>query len=227
MPENPLVMRLRLHREGYKILTVSAILFVLINLLALYIPWPWRLIVILATVVLAGLILNFFRNPLREIPVRNDQLVYAPCDGKVVVIEEVEVEEYFNKTRRLQISVFMSPLNVHVNRYPVSGTVAYSKYHPGKYLVAWAPKSSEINERTSVVLQSGPHDIMIKQIAGAVARRIVCYAQEGQQVQQGGELGFIKFGSRVDVLLPLGSVPQVQIGQVVKGNLDVLAKFPE
>lgn len=220
-------MRLRLHREGYKILTVSAILFVLINLLALYIPWPWRLIVILATVVLAGLILNFFRNPLREIPVRNDQLVYAPCDGKVVVIEEVEVEEYFNKTRRLQISVFMSPLNVHVNRYPVSGTVAYSKYHPGKYLVAWAPKSSEINERTSVVLQSGPHDIMIKQIAGAVARRIVCYAQEGQQVQQGGELGFIKFGSRVDVLLPLGSVPQVQIGQVVKGNLDVLAKFPE
>lgn len=220
-------MRLRLHREGYKILTVSAILLVLINLLALYIPWPWRLIVILATVVLAGLILNFFRNPLREIPVRNDQLVYAPCDGKVVVIEEVEVEEYFNKTRRLQISVFMSPLNVHVNRYPVSGTVAYSKYHPGKYLVAWAPKSSEINERTSVVLQSGPHDIMIKQIAGAVARRIVCYAQEGQQVQQGGELGFIKFGSRVDVLLPLGSVPQVQIGQVVKGNLDVLAKFPE
>lgn len=220
-------MRFRLHREGYKILTVSAILFVLINLLALYIPWPWRLIVILATVVLAGLILNFFRNPLREIPVRNDQLVYAPCDGKVVVIEEVEVEEYFNKTRRLQISVFMSPLNVHVNRYPVSGTVAYSKYHPGKYLVAWAPKSSEINERTSVVLQSGRHDLMIKQIAGAVARRIVCYAQEGQQVQQGGELGFIKFGSRVDVLLPLGSVPQVQIGQVVKGNLDVLAKFPE
>ncbi len=220
-------MRFRLHREGYKILTVSAILFVLINLLALYIPWPWRIIVILATVVLAGLILNFFRNPLREIPVRNDQLVYAPCDGKVVVIEEVEVEEYFNKTRRLQISVFMSPLNVHVNRYPVSGTVAYSKYHPGKYLVAWAPKSSEINERTSVVLQSGRHDLMIKQIAGAVARRIVCYAQEGQQVQQGGELGFIKFGSRVDVLLPLGSVPQVQIGQVVKGNLDVLAKFPE
>lgn len=208
-------------------MTVSAILFVLINLLALYIPWPWRIIVILATVVLAGLILNFFRNPLREIPVRNDQLVYAPCDGKVVVIEEVEVEEYFNKTRRLQISVFMSPLNVHVNRYPVSGTVAYSKYHPGKYLVAWAPKSSEINERTSVVLQSGRHDLMIKQIAGAVARRIVCYAQEGQQVQQGGELGFIKFGSRVDVLLPLGSVPQVQIGQVVKGNLDVLAKFPE
>lgn len=218
---------LRLHREGYKIISVSAVLLVIINLLALYIPWPWRLIIILATLVLAGLILNFFRNPVRTIPVANDQLVYAPCDGKVVVIEEVEVEEYFQRAKRLQISVFMSPLNVHVNRYPVSGKVAYSKYHPGKYLVAWAPKSSEINERTSVVLQSGKNDIMIKQIAGAVARRIVCYAKEGQQVTQGGELGFIKFGSRVDVLLPLGSVPQVQIGQVVKGNLDVLAKFPE
>ena len=218
-------MRFRLHREGYKILTVSAILFVLINLLALYIPWPWRIIVILATVVLAGLILNFFRNPLREIPVRNDQLVYAPCDGKVVVIEEVEVEEYFNKTRRLQISVFMSPLNVHVNRYPVSGTVAYSKYHPGKYLVAWAPKSSEINERTSVVLQSGRHDLMIKQIAGAVARRIVCYAQEGQQVQQGGELGFIKFGSRCDVFLPPDATVTVNLDQRVRGGETLIARF--
>ncbi|HEX5625261.1 MAG TPA: phosphatidylserine decarboxylase family protein [Saprospiraceae bacterium] len=171
------------------------------------------------------LVLNFFRNPVRTIPERNDQLVYAAADGKIVVIERVEEPEYF-KDSRLMVSIFMNPLDVHCNRYPVSGKVLYAKYHPGEYLVAWHPKASTLNERSTVVVETPQGTpVLIRQIAGALARRICLYAQAGQSAQQGEDLGFIKFGSRVDLYLPLDAKVQVQIGQKVKGNLDVIAKI--
>ena len=169
------------------------------------------------------LVVQFFRNPKRPIPKFSDALVYAPADGKIVVIEETEETEYF-KEKRLQISIFMSPLNVHVNRTPFSSVVTYFKYHPGKYLVAWHPKSSTENERTTVVFNNGKVDILLRQIAGAVARRIRTYIEEGQQMKQGEDFGFITFGSRVDIFLPLDADVKVAIGDVVKGNLDVIAR---
>ena len=169
------------------------------------------------------IVLQFFRNPKRNTPINADHVI-APVDGKVVVIEEVFEKEYF-KDQRLMVSIFMSPINVHVTRYAMSGKVLFSKYHPGKYLVAWHPKASEENERTSIVLENLSFGtILYRQIAGALARRIVNYAQESQDVIQGTDAGFIKFGSRVDLYFPLGTNINVELNQVVKGGVDVVAK---
>jgi phosphatidylserine decarboxylase len=177
----------------------------------------------LLSIVFLIIILQFFRNPTIK-PTLGDNLVICPADGKVVVIEEVMETEYFNE-KRIQVSVFMSPFNVHVNRNPVGGIVKYFKYHPGKYLVAWHPKSSTENERTTTVIEN-PHGIQIlfRQIAGALAKRIVWYVKEGQSVQQTGEMGFIKFGSRVDIFLPLNAKVNVELNQVVKGGRTILAE---
>lgn len=166
-------------------------------------------------------IISFFRSPKRNFTVAHHQVI-CPADGKVVVIEEMTDTEYF-KDKRLQVSIFMSPANVHINRIPMSGKVEYSKYHKGKYLVAWSPKSSTENERHSVVIKSDTVEILVKQIAGALAKRIVNYLKVGQTVTQGNEMGFIKFGSRVDVLLPVGTALNVQLNQQVKGGVTVLA----
>jgi phosphatidylserine decarboxylase len=170
------------------------------------------------------IILQFFRSPIFEIK-KNDKQVLAPADGKVVVIEEADETEYL-KSRRKQISIFMSPVNVHVNRMPVAGTVSYFKYHPGKYLVAWHPKSSTENERTTVVakMKTG-QEILFRQVAGALARRIKWYVKEGQPLEQGDEFGFIKFGSRVDIFLPLDAKVNVAIGEVTKGGRTVIAEL--
>ena len=214
---------MRLHKEGRWIIFISLISLGLLNLLTFwYLPpiWFWMLLTI--SVGLLVFVLQFFRHPIRTIEVVNDQLVYAPADGKVVVIEETEEGEYF-KDRRIQLSIFMSPINVHANRVPVGGEVSYYQYHAGKYLVAWHPKSSTENERTTVVINNGKTEILLRQIAGAMARRIICYLQAGQQVAQGDELGFIRFGSRVDLFLPLGTEIKVKIGDTAKGNKTVLA----
>lgn len=212
------------HKEGFKIITtvflISAILAVSAHFLIdnEYLEKGVLLIIL----IVLFLILQFFRNPKRDFKLNTNQILSA-VDGKVVVIEEVFEKEYF-KDKRLQISVFMSPLNVHVTRYPISGSVVYNKYHPGKFLVAWHPKSSEENERTSVVVKSLKFgEIMHRQIAGAVAKRIVNYAEEGQEVFQTSDSGFIKFGSRVDIFLPLGTKINVKLNQKVKGGITVLA----
>jgi phosphatidylserine decarboxylase len=214
-----------LHREGFATLTISLVVLGLLNFLAIkFVPLfqPWLAIL---SIVLYGVILQFFRNPTRIVPKADANVLYAPADGQVVVLEETQEDEYF-KGKRLMLSIFMSPFNVHANRVPVDGKVLYAKYHPGKYLVAWHPKSSTENERTSIVIDSGKGPVLLRQVAGALARRIVYYLKEGQQVKQGEELGFIKFGSRVDVYLPLDAVVKVKIGQKVKGNLDVIAELP-
>jgi len=200
------------------------IVLMLLNLflLAPLTDFYWLLLV--TSLVVFLLVLQFFRNPTRTIDVFDNNLVYAPADGKIVVIEEVEEPEYF-KEKRLQISIFMTPLNVHVNRNPLSGEVKYLKYHAGKYMVASHPKASTENERTTVVIDNGQTEIMLRQVAGAVARRIINYLQQGQQVKQGSEMGFIKFGSRVDVFLPLNTELFVKINEEVKGNKTVLARL--
>ena len=213
------------HKEGFKIIStaflISAILAVSTHFLV-----KNELIekgILLIILILLGLILQFFRNPKRDFTLNPDH-VLSPVDGKVVVIEEVFEKEYF-KDKRLQLSVFMSPLNVHVTRYPVGGNVVFSKYHPGKFLVAWHPKSSEENERTTVVVKSTEFgDVLHRQIAGAVAKRIVNYAVEGQEVSQAADSGFIKFGSRVDIFLPLGTKINVELNQKVKGGITILAQ---
>lgn len=216
-----------IHKEGYKSIAISVILFVLINLVSFYtlsysLPWlTWGILII--SFVFLLLIISFFRVPKRIHTEREDAIV-APADGKVVVIEEINADEYFTD-KRLQISIFMSPLNVHVNRNPVAGEVVYSKYHPGKYLVAWNPKSSTENERHSVAYRSNGKELLVKQIAGAVAKRIVNYLQPGQNVKQAGEMGFIKFGSRVDVLLPTNAQINVKIGEYVTGGVTVIAAW--
>lgn len=213
-----------IHKEGHQILLVLLVILTGVNLLVQN-YWPAALVYsIVLTSILFLLILQFFRNPKREIRVSDDSLVYAPADGKIVTIEETEENEYFN-SKRLQVSIFMSPTNVHVNRNPISGTVNYFKYHPGKYLVAWHPKSSTENERTTVVIGNGEEEILLRQIAGAMAKRIKTYLHVGDEVQQGSEMGFIKFGSRVDVFLPLDAQIEVEIGQKVKGNKTVIAKM--
>lgn len=171
-------------------------------------------------------LLQFFRHPVRRVPVVDDRLFYAPADGQVVAIEEVDETEYFHD-RRLQISIFMSPLNVHLNRVPVSGTVSYYKYHPGTYLVAWHPKASTDNEMATVGIRYAGGEILVRQIAGAMARRIRTYLKEGQVIKQGDELGFIRMGSRVDLILPLGVEVEVEIGQAVRNNTDVIARLPD
>jgi phosphatidylserine decarboxylase len=170
------------------------------------------------------MVLQFFRNPRREIVIADDNIIYAPADGKIVVIEETYEHEYFND-KRLQVSIFMSPTNVHVNRNPVSGTVNYFRYHPGKYLVAWHPKSSTENERTTLVIDNGEDEVLLRQIAGAMAKRIVNYVQEGDTVMQGHDFGFIKFGSRVDLFLPLDAKVEIEMGQKVKGNKTIIARL--
>jgi phosphatidylserine decarboxylase len=214
------------HKEGHKIV-VGTFIFVVASILLIdsFIQLDWlkySLYVILFTLLL--LILQFFRNPKRKIDY-NDKHVVSPVDGKVVVIEEVFEKEYF-KDKRIQVSVFMSPLNVHVTRFPISGNVLFSKYHPGKYLVAWHPKASEENERTTVVVENQTYGkILYRQIAGALARRIVNYAKVKDEVQQGKDSGFIKFGSRVDLFLPLDSTIKVELNQKVRGGESVIAKI--
>ncbi len=219
-------MVLRIHKEGRLLLLVSALVLVLFYVvLGQYASDTALLVSILLSLVVYGLILQFFRNPVREVLVADNNLVYAPADGRVCVIEVVEETEYFND-KRLQVSIFMSPLNVHVNRNPVSGVVNYFRYHPGKYLVAWHPKSSTENERTTIVYNAGEAEILMRQIAGAVAKRIKWYVQEGDAVEQGRDMGFIKFGSRVDLFLPLDATIEVVLNQQVKGNKTVIARLP-
>jgi phosphatidylserine decarboxylase len=212
------------HKEGGKIILIATSITVAITLLTpelISILWLQKTIQI-ATLLFLVLILQFFRNPNRRIEA-NDKVVLAPVDGKVVVIEEVFEEEYF-KDKRIQVSIFMSPINVHVTRYAVSGKVKYSKYHPGKYLVAWHPKASTENERTTVVIENRVFgEILYRQIAGALARRIVNYAEEGMQVRQGDDAGFIKFGSRVDMFFPLGTKIEVKLQQNAVGNQTVIS----
>ena len=214
------------HKEGYKILLSSLITLIVINLLAnTFIQQTWIVNLIFGvTFVMFILVAQFFRNPKRSINV-NDKHILSPVDGKVVVIEKVFVSEFVNE-KRLQVSIFMSPINVHVTRYPVNGKILYSKYHPGKFLVAWHPKSSEDNERTSIVLKTKYYgNVLFRQIAGAVARRIVNYAQEGNDAKQGKDSGFIKFGSRVDLFLPLDSKLCVNLNDKVEGGKSIISKI--
>ena len=216
-----------IHREGYKTIAITALIFGLLNVasfsfLSASLPWL-AMVVFVVTLFLFLFIISFFRIPNRELTI-NDNQVICPADGKVVVIEEVTEVEYF-KDRRIQVSIFMSPANVHVNRNPVTGEVVYNQYHKGKYLVAWHPKSSTENERWSVVTRNSHGEILYKQIAGALAKRICNYTEVGQKIIQGDEYGFIKFGSRVDVLLPLNAQINVQLNQVVKGGVTVLASW--
>ena len=213
---------MHIHPEGRRMLALLFLgLAVVCGIVYFYLP-SFLLTVAVLSVILFLVVLQFFRNPRRYLPEADNNLVYAPADGKVVVIEETYEPEYF-KEKRLQVSIFMSPVNVHVNRNPVSGEVIYNKYHPGKYLVAWHPKSSTENERTTVVIDTGQAEIMMRQIAGALAKRIKNYLEVGQWVQQGDDFGFIKFGSRVDVFLPIGTDVEVELGQKVKGNKTVIA----
>ncbi|MFN2458579.1 MAG: phosphatidylserine decarboxylase family protein [Chitinophagaceae bacterium] len=216
---------MRIHKEGFATIISSTIAVIIINFIAFYFfgdTWiSWALSVI--TLILLFFMFSFFRIPSRNFTSGEDFII-APADGTVVTIEEVDADEYFND-RRLQLSIFMSPLNVHVNRNPVSGEVVYSMYHRGKYLVAWHPKSSTENERHSVVYKYNDKQLLVKQIAGALAMRIVNYLKQGDQVLQGSEMGFIKFGSRVDLLLPLNTEIKVKINQKVKGGITVLANW--
>jgi phosphatidylserine decarboxylase len=215
-----------LHREGFKIILFSIFLLGGVTSLAGYLCSFTGIIfylVLAFCLVMLYLVIQFFRVPKRKFS-KNDKIVISPADGKLVVIERITENEYF-KDERIQLSVFMSPLNVHVNWYPISGKIVYVKYHPGKYLVAWDPKSSTENERTTVVIDSGNEKIMVRQIAGAVARRIVCYSKEGDAVEQGSELGFIKFGSRVDIILPSHYNVTGILNTPVKGLLSELAKI--
>ncbi|MDK2770825.1 MAG: phosphatidylserine decarboxylase family protein [Flavobacterium sp.] len=213
------------HKEGAKLIFITLLLVVGIIFLSdafISIEWLKNSLIVLAVLFLI-IVLQFFRNPKREVD-NSDNHILAPVDGKVVVIEEVFEPEYF-KDKRLMVSIFMSPINVHVTRYPVNGVVKYSKYHPGKYLVAWHPKASEENERTTIVVNNRIYgEIMYRQIAGALAKRIVNYAEEGMRVVQGKDAGFIKFGSRVDIYLPIGTPVEVILGQKAVGAKTVICK---
>lgn len=216
-----------IHREGYKSIGIAAFLFGLINIMSFtFLSGLSPLIAVaifVVTLLLFLFIVSFFRIPKRTFTV-NDSQIICPADGKVVVIEEITDKEYFND-KRIQVSIFMSPANVHVNRNPIAGKVKYSRYHKGKFLVAWNPKSSEENERHSVVLENSKGIILVKQIAGALAKRISNYLVVDEDVKQCNEFGFIRFGSRVDVLLPINSTVNVQLNEIVKGGVTVLATF--
>jgi phosphatidylserine decarboxylase len=218
---------MKFHKEGIPSLIITIVVVAIINFLTHYFAGAYALVLWLGYILSAFLlitIIQFFRSPNRSI-VLNDNHIIAPADGKVVVIEEVVETEYF-KDKRLQISIFMSPINVHVNRYPINGIVKYSKYHPGLFLVAWHPKSSTDNERTTIVVEhANGQSVLFRQIAGALARRIVNYAKETDVAKQGEEFGFIKFGSRVDLLLPLSVKVNVQLEQKVTGRQTVIATF--
>lgn len=217
-----------IHKEGYTSIALCVLfIFVLNALVQFYFPGAhvFKWFIYILSFLLFVIILQFFRSPKLTIAT-DEKMVLCPADGKVVVIEETDETEYL-KDRRIQLSVFMSPVNVHVNRNPISGVVKYFRYHPGKYLVAWHPKSSTENERTTVVTEnSAGVPVLFRQIAGALARRIVWYVKEGDKVEQGEQFGFIKFGSRVDVFLPLGSVIKVGLNEVVKGGRTILAELP-
>ena len=213
-----------IHREGYKSIAIGTLIFGALNLMFFYffsaslpvLAW----IIFFVSLGMLLFLISFFRIPNRLLTL-NDDVIVAPADGKVVVIEEVTDPEYFHD-KRLQVSIFMSPANVHLNRNPISGEVVYNQYHKGKYLVAWHPKSSTENERHSVVIKKENTEILVKQIAGALAKRIINYLQVGQQVNQTAEMGFIKFGSRVDLLLPVGTKINVALNQAVQGGVTVI-----
>lgn len=212
------------HKEGHKIILITFSLIVTIILLLDYFSIEYKMYIQLFLIGQLIIVLQFFRNPKRITSFGNNHVV-SPVDGKVVVIEEVYEPEYF-KDKRIQVSIFMSPINVHVTRYPVSGEVLFSKYHPGKYLVAWHPKSSTENERTTIVIKNeSSAEILYRQIAGALARRIVNYAKKSSKVNQGEDAGFIKFGSRVDLFLPLNTKINVKLNQKVKGAEDIIANI--
>ncbi|MFY7651788.1 MAG: phosphatidylserine decarboxylase family protein [Chitinophagaceae bacterium] len=216
-----------IHREGYQSIGIAALIFAIANLVSftffsasmVWLSW----VIFIVTLFLFLFIVSFFRIPNRQLTLNDGQII-CPADGKVVVIEEVVDEEYF-KDKRIQVSIFMSPANVHVNRNPMSGEVIYNQYHKGKYLVAWHPKSSTENERWSVVTKNDKGVILYKQIAGALAKRICNYTKVGQKIKQGEEYGFIKFGSRVDILLPVGTKVNVNLNETVKGGVTVLATW--
>lgn len=220
-------MSIHIHKEGYKILAFGFLVLLILNIIV-NIIWAdiellkWAFII--CSLMLYVFLLFFFRLPARSLET-DPGIIYAPADGKVVVIEEIMENEYF-RDLRLQVSIFMSPFNMHSNRYPVSGRVKYVCYHHGQNMVAWHPKSSELNERSTIVIETKDGiEIMVRQIAGAVARRIVTYSKENQDVLQGGELGFIKFGSRVDIFLPVGTEVEIPILQQVKANKTIIAKI--
>ena len=215
---------MKLHKESTGTIVVATILFAVIAFAAIYFLEMWSLLIIFPLLVIYGLVFWFFRVPNRNI-LDHKENVIAPVDGKVVMIKEVEEDEFL-KEKAIQVSIFMSPLNVHICRYPVTGKVVYKKYHPGKYLVAWHEKSSTENERTTVAVQAyNDHKVVFRQIAGYVARRIVFYCNEGDQAKAGHEFGFIKFGSRMDVFLPLNTEITCKIGDKTKGGIDVIAKL--
>jgi phosphatidylserine decarboxylase len=213
-----------IHKEGYlMILGTTVVLSVIGGVVFWLTPsvFPYLAIILVALLII---VVQFFRNPTRTIEQFDNAIVYAPADGKVVVIEEAVETEFF-KDKRIQVSVFMNPFNVHVNRNPIGGVVKYYRYHEGKYLVAWHPKSSTENERTTVVISSGNKEILFRQIAGALAKRIIAYVKEGQTVTQGADMGFIKFGSRVDLFLPLDAKIEVNLEQKVVGNKTIIARL--
>jgi len=219
---------MKIHKEGILIIFIVLTLVTTLNLAMYWVVKSPLLntLVAVGSAVFFLLVVWFFRDPVRAFKPDNS-IINCPADGEIVVIEEVVENEYFHD-KRIQVSIFMSPLNVHINRYPVTGIIRYARYHPGQYLVAWHPKSSELNERSTIVLEDPDgHIVLVRQIAGAVARRIVTYAVEGMQVEQGGELGFIKFGSRVDLFLPLDADIGVEIGQKVKGNQTLIGRWKD
>ncbi len=215
-----------LHKEGITTILATLIFLGLLNgVVFRYVGYSLTFYIILGiSVIILLLILQFFRKPDRQVPDHAKGAILSPADGKIVVIEDTIESEFF-EDERLMISIFMSPVNVHINHHPIDAKVIYSKYHPGKYLVAWHPKSSTENERHTVVYDTGNHQILVRQIAGALARRIVNYTTEGEQVSKGDEMGFIKFGSRVDIYLPVGTPYEVSIGQNVKSKIDVIARL--
>ncbi len=217
---------IRIHQEGFKILLQFLVGLGLINALVIWfsdLVWLENSVLVISLVIYL-LVLQFFRNPKRITP-QKENVVIAPADGKIVAIEEIEEPEYFKK-KMLQISIFMSPLNVHVNRYPISGIIKYAQYHAGAYLVAWHPKSSTLNERTAIVVENEQGvEVMYKQIAGALARRIISYAKPNSKVVQGTDCGFIRFGSRVDVVLPLDANILVKVGDKPRGGEQILAEL--
>ena len=214
-----------LHKEGFGTLFVAAATLMALNV-ALH-TWANHTVFLLgaiASVVVYLILVQFFRSPHQPIPVKDDAVLYSPADGKVVAIEEIEETEYF-KDKRLQISIFLSVFNVHINRNGMGGLVKYFRYHPGKYLVAWHPKSSTENERTTIVVENKYATVLFKQIAGLLARRIVTYFKQGETIHQGTEMGFMKFGSRIDILLPIDTDVKVVLNQAVRGNETIIATF--
>ncbi len=218
---------MRLHKEGHRTIMVVLLALLVINGITIALRNDVAILypVIGGSLLLMLFILQFFRIPERSLPELNEKDILAPADGKIVAFEEVEETEYFND-RRIKLSIFMSPLDPHMNWYPIKGMIRFFRYHPGRFLVAWHPKSSSENECTTLVLdQGGERQLLVRQIAGAVARRIVCYAEEGNEVEQGKEMGFIKFGSRVDIFFPPGTTVHTELDQKVTGARTVLAKF--